>query len=175
MEHFINNEICVNSIRNVIDFYFHLKTLGYNIIVVSDIDDTILSTKIGQKLVEQDIKILIEDVYNFNPNNLVFLTARDHSLKKYTNNKLNSAKLHTKSNYILYNLLMSPYTNDGKPTKGDTFVNYFENGKGKSLLCETKKNYILFIDDSKEQIDSVKNVINNLSNINYTLFDYKFK
>jgi hypothetical protein len=173
MEYFINNEVRVNTINTVIDYYFYIKELGYNVIVVTDIDDTVLSTKIGQKLVEKNIKILIEDVYKSNPDNLVFLTARDYEYKRFTNNQLNRAKLHTKTTYVTYNLLMSPDDYIGKPTKGETFLKYFVNGKGSSLLSEPNKQYILFIDDLHEQIESVKEVINNL-NINYTLFHYKF-
>ena len=173
MENYINNEVRINTINAVIDYYFHIKEMGYNVIVVSDIDDTIFSTKIGQKLVEKNIKILIEDVYKSNPDNLIFLTARDYEYKRVTNNQLNSAKLHTKDKYITYNLLMSPDDYIGKPTKGETFLKYFVNGKGSSVLSEPNKHYILFIDDLQEQIESVKEVINNL-NIHYTLFHYKF-
>ncbi len=174
METHLNKISKVHSIDTIIDYYVYLKQMDYNIIVVCDIDDTILSSKIGQKFVEKNIKILIEDVYKCNPDNLIFLTAREFEYKRATNNQLNSAKMHHKTCYILYNLLMSPDDINGCPTKGETFLNYFVKGKGQSLLCETKKNYILFIDDLKEQIKSVENCITRLNNIDYILFHYCF-
>lgn len=174
MENYKNNIVRINSINNVIDIYFELVRNDYNVILVSDIDDTILSSKIGQKFVENNIKILIENVYNYNPDNLIFLTARDHNYKRKTNHHLNSAGMHKKDKYINYNIICSPDDYKGEPTKGDAFINYFEKGKGKELLKSDKKIWILFIDDLIEQILSVHNCIDKLKNINYTIFHYKY-
>lgn len=174
MENFMDKIVKTSSINNIIDIYFELVQNDYNIILVSDIDDTILSSKIGKKFVENNVKTLIEHVYNYNPDNLIFLTARDYDYKRKTNHQLNSARMHKKGKYIDYNIIFSPDNHKGEPTKGDAFIHYFENGKGKQLLKSDKKIWILFIDDLISQVLSVHSCINKLENINYTLFHYEF-
>lgn len=161
-----NKTIQITKICKVLDCVQELKQLGFNVILVTDIDDTILSTNIGQKLVENDVKDLITNIYITNPANLIFLTARDPEYKSKTNNQLNSAKLHPKGKYVQYNIICSHYI-DGKPTKGDSLVKYFTTKHVKS-----NNDWILFVDDALEQILHVQQHIPSL-NMNYTLFHYK--
>lgn len=172
MDKYKDNIVRINSIDTVIDVYFELVHNNYNVILVSDIDDTILSSKMGQKFVENNIKLLIDYVYSNNPDNLIFLTARDHTYKGKTNHHLNSASMHKKDKYIYYNIICSPYDYTGAPTKGVALINYFEKGKGKELLNSYNNIWILFIDDSIEQVLSVHNSIDQLKNIRYTIFHY---
>jgi hypothetical protein len=107
--------------NNIIDVYDNCKLLieeNKEILVFLDIDDTVLSTVIGQKLVDNNVKKLIELLYRYNPRCLYFLTARDSEYKRKTLNALNSAKLVHDDKFIQYNIIHSPYEN-GIATKGD--------------------------------------------------------
>jgi len=160
--------IKIAAISKVTEHIQELTQLGYNVILFTDIDDTILSTKIGQTLVEKDVKTLIGNVYYNNPSNLVFLTARDPDYKRNTNHHLNRAKLHSKGKYITYNIICSPYDN-GNPTKGESLVSYCK----KWISNSNSNNWIIFVDDAPEQISDVEQHINSLD-MNYTLFHYVF-
>jgi len=138
----------INEVKKLLD-------LDYNVIFISDIDDTILSTKIGKKFVEKEITYLIDLIYSLSPSNLIFLTAREPTLYKYTLNKLNSSGLLHKGKYIYYNLICSPCDLEGNVTKGETIFHYINNKKD-ILISLIKKNYIIFIDDLIENIVSVK-------------------
>lgn len=167
-----NKIIKINTIKNVIGLCESIIDFGFNLILVLDIDDTVLSSKIGKKFVEPEITNLVDLVYTFNPANLLFLTARDKSLQRYTSNKLNSSGLLHKEKYINYNIICSPYDDEGNPTKGLALIDYFENEKNKNILSNEKENWIIFVDDLMEQIESVSNHIDKI-NANYTLFHYK--
>ena len=170
MEHYKNIIVKIHSVNSVLDIYSELKRNDYEVILVSDIDDTILSSTVGKKFVENEIKILIEQIYLDNPDHLIFLTARDKSYKRKTNHHLNSASMHKKDKYINYNILCSPYDDKGNPTKGETFIEYFEN----ELIKTDKKIWFLFMDDSIDQIYSIYNCIEKLNNIQYTIFHYQY-
>lgn len=167
--------IKTNTVNNIVFLTEKLIKLNYNVILVLDIDDTVLSSKIGKKFVEKDICNLINIVYTINPANLIFLTARHPKLKSYTKNKLNSAKILHEGNYIDFNILCSPDDDNGIPTKGQTFFNYFNNGFGNLLLQNNnKENWLTFVDDLFEQIDSVNQFVGLIFK-NYTLFHYVYK
>ena len=152
MEHdYTNKSVKINSIDRVIDFCTKLINLDYNVILVADIDDTVLSSKIGQKFVEKNITILADMIYSLNSNNLIFLTARDHDLKRKTLNSLNSSGLLHKGKYIKYNIIHSPYEKNNS-TKGQTLLKYFSDGNGQIILSDIKPNWIIFIDDLDEQV-----------------------
>lgn len=168
-----NQVIKINTISHVINLASYLINQDYNVILVLDIDDTVLSTQIGKKFVEKDICKLCDLVYTLNPSNLIFLTARDTSLLGFTRNKLNSSKLLHKNKYINYNVICSPYDIQGNPTKGQTLLKYFDKGLGANTLAKEKNNWIIFVDDLVEQIDSVNTHINKLC-CQYTLFHYKY-
>jgi hypothetical protein len=168
-----NQIIKTNTISNIIKLTEQLIELDYNVIMILDIDDTVLSSKIGQKFVEKDISKLVDMVYTINPLNLIFLTARDSQMALYTRKKLNSVGLLHKGKFIDYNIICSPYDNEGNPTKGQTLFNYFDKGFGKTIFDKEKNNWIIFIDDLEEQIDSVNKHINQICP-NYTLFHYKY-
>lgn len=170
---YTNQIIKTNTISNVIELTEYLITMNYNVIIILDIDDTVLSSELGKKFVEKDICKLADIIYSFNPLHLIFLTARDTNLASYTIKKLNSSKLLHKGKFINYNVICSPYDNQGNPTKGKTLFNYFDKGFGKTLLLEEKPNWIIFVDDLQEQIDSVNKYINQICP-NYTLFYYKY-
>jgi hypothetical protein len=168
-----NKIIKTNTISNVIILTNFLIEMNYNVIMILDIDDTVLSSKQGQKFVEKDICKLADIIYTTNSSNLIFLTARDPSLALYTRKKLNSSGLLHKGKFIDYNVICSPYDDTGNPTKGLTIFNYFDKGFGKLILSSTKPNWIIFVDDLQEQIESVNQYINKISS-NYTLFHYKY-
>lgn len=170
---YTNQIIKTNTILNVIKLTEQLIGMNYNVIMVLDIDDTVLSSQIGKKFVEKDICTLSNLIYTSNPSNLIFLTARDSNLVIYSRKKLNSVGLLHQGKFINYNIICSPYDNNGNPTKGQTLFNYFDKGFGKTLLVKEKKNWIIFVDDLQEQIESVNQYINNIC-CNYTLFHYKY-
>lgn len=168
-----NQIIKTNTISNIIKLTEQLIELDYNVIMILDIDDTILSSKIGQKFVEKDICKLVDIIYTINPLNLIFLTARDSQMALYTRKKLNSVGLLHKGDFINYNVICSPYDNQGNPTKGQTLFNYFDKGFGKIIFAKEKENWIIFVDDLEEQIDSVNTYIEQICS-NFTLFHYKY-
>lgn len=168
-----NQIIKTNTVSNIIKLTEQLIGLDYNVIMVLDIDDTVLSSNIGRKLVEKDICKLADIIYTSNPSNLIFLTARDYELAMYSRKKLNSVGLLHKGKFINYNVICSPYDEQGNPTKGQTMFNYFDKGFGKTLLVKEKQNWIIFVDDLQEQIDSVNQFIDKICP-NYTLFYYKY-
>jgi hypothetical protein len=171
---FFKNQIKkTNLISDVTKLYENLLELNYNPILVLDIDGVVLSEKYGKILVEQDITKLIDITYSYNPNNLIFLTAREVRLADYTRKKLNKAKLLHKGKFINYNIICSPCNNDGNPTKGLTLYNYMKKGIGQTFLSNNKENWIIFVDDLQEQINSVNSYINKFD-CNYTLFHYEY-
>lgn len=172
---YIDNIVKSNTIRDVIELYNNLIEQNYNVILVLDVDDTVLSSTYGRNFVEKDICLLTDLVYSSNPVNLLFLTARDKCLARYTSNQLNKSGLLHKGKYIEYNVLCSPYNDDGESTKGIKLVDYFTNGSGKNILCVNKKNWIIFVDDLMEHINSVQKHIQNINNTNYTLIHYRYK
>lgn len=174
-----NKIIKLNVIQDVIELYIKLVNQNYNIILVLDIDDTVISSSYGQKFVEKEICSLVDLVYSSNPNNLIFLTSRDKSLKKYTLNQLNKIGLLHKNAYINYNIICSPCDEDGNSTKGVELTKYLIAYNDK-IFSSDKKNYIIFVDDLMEHINSVKKsleefIVNNNNFIDYTLIYYKYK
>jgi len=175
---YINTIIKSNIICDVIELYNNLIDQNYNVIMVLDIDDTVLSSTYGKKFVEKDICLLADLVYSSNPSNLLFLTARDKSLTCYTINQLNKSGLLHKEKYINYNVLCSPYDDvngESISTKGKKLYDYFTYYSGKNILCCDKKNWIIFVDDLMEHIISVQKYIQNINSVNYTLIHYKYK
>lgn len=168
-----NQIIKSNTILDVIKLTKQLIELNYNVIMVLDIDDTVLSSQIGRKFVEKDICVLADIIYTSNPSNLIFLTARNSDLALYTRKKLNSVGLLHKGKFINYNVICSPYDENGNPTKGQTIFNFFHKGLGKTLMIKEKLNWIIFVDDLQEQIESVNYFIDKIG-CNYTLFHYKY-
>lgn len=162
-----NNILVVDNINYIIDYYISLKNLNHDIIIVSDIDNTILSEKIGQTFVENNIKKLCKMVYDDNPNNLIFLTAREYCLKRKTINKLNAVKLIRTGYYKEYNVICSPDDINNNETKGQTLVDYINS----SRIIINENSWIIFIDDLIEQIENVNLHLKKL-NIKYTLFHY---
>ena len=134
LDTYINKIIKIKFISDVIKFTEYLIELNYDVIMILDIDDTVLSSKIGQKFVEKDICKLVDVIYTQNHENLIFLTARDVNLIFYTVKKLNSVGLLHKGKFINYNVICSPFDNNGLPTKGKTFFDYFSKGYGKNLI-----------------------------------------
>jgi hypothetical protein len=137
---YINNVIKSNTIRDVIELYDNLIDQNYNVIMVLDVDDTVLSSTYGKNFVEKDICLLVDLIYSSNPDNLLFLTDRDKCLARYTINQLNKSRLLHKEKYINYNVICSPYDDvNGESTKGTRLTEYFINGLGKNILCGDKK------------------------------------
>ncbi len=166
----LENEIINTS--NIMDVYEHCKCLldnNINVLLFLDIDDTVLSSKHGEKFLDKNITKLVNIVYQYNPNNLFFLTARDYEYKKKTINQLNGAKLVHDNKYIHYNVIHSPYNYENAmpiATKGNTLTKF--------IIRFQQPSWIIFVDDAVEQIESVYNSLNNepMSHFNYTLYHY---
>jgi hydroxymethylpyrimidine pyrophosphatase-like HAD family hydrolase len=170
----------MNSIiksNNILDIYENCKHLidnNCNVLIFLDIDDTVLSSKIGVKFVDKNIKLLINLIYNHDARKLFFLTARDYDLKRKTLNYLNHAKMVHNGKYIYYNVIHSPYkmvNNMFLPTKGETLIHFLDNT---TLLSNDKLNYIIFVDDDIEQINCVNESLTKYqsTHLNYQLYHY---
>lgn len=172
LDEYKNNVTQVRSITKVIDIYNKIIKEDYNVIFVSDIDDTIITTETKKKFVEPEVTNLFRQIYFNNNENLIFLTARDKDLKSYTRNELNNIGLIHDSKYIFYNIICSPYDDSGVATKGYELEKYFE--KNPKHFSTNKPNWLIFLDDQLDQIYSVfKNCkIYTDKNINYTLLHY---
>ncbi len=155
----MNSIQTVKTVNQIIKLYEHIVTEGFSPIVFCDIDDTVLASSIGIKFVDPKICQFIDLVYSSNPDNLVFLTAREPNLKKHTINQLNRSGLLKKGKYIFYNVIHAPYSNNGLATKGEVMVSYLDLNPSKTY------DWVIFIDDSYEQIESVYKHIQNLKNI----------
>ena len=172
---YTNSIIKTNTIQDVIELYNNLVNQDYNVLLVLDVDDTVLSSTYGRNFVEKDICLLVDLVYSSNPSNLLFLTARDKCLTRYTSNQLNKSGLLHKGKYIDYNVLCSPCDSDGNSTKGARLTDYFTNSLGKNIMSVKKKNWIIFVDDLMEHINSVQKHIQNINELDYTLIHYMYK
>jgi hypothetical protein len=141
----------INSLLDVINEFNKLS----NVLMVLDIDGVTLSNKFGEIFVDPYITELISLSYN----NLIFLTARDKSLKNYSKNQLNKAGL---INTNFNDIICSPDDNNGNSTKGEALLKY-------SKL----KNYdhIIFVDDSKQHAQDVFYTLTN-KDIKNTVFYY---
>jgi hypothetical protein len=180
----ISSNMYIRSINEAIDLVNNLlstkckfeanqnKNESNHVILFLDIDGTIFSPHIGKKFVENEICILADLVYSYNSNNLIFLTARDQTLKSYTKNQLNKSGLLHKGSYIDYNIICSPYDDEGNSTKGEYLVNYIKSNE----LDKINNLHIIFIDDQYEHIESVSFNINKyLPNVNFKSIHYKHK
>ena len=178
----MNNITKITSINQAIELSNTIKQ-NYDIILFLDIDDTVLSPYIGKKFVEDEICQLVDLIYSIEPNNLIFLTARDHDLKSYTKNQLNKSGLLHKGKYIDYNIICSPYDDNGNSTKGQSLTTCIESkylfGVEKNENNQqSKKNWIMFIDDQYEHIESANKELEKLNGklidkINYVLMHYQ--
>lgn len=157
--------IKTSDILNVYDLYTKLIENNTNVLLVLDIDDTILSSQIGKTFVDNNVKILVNKCYDISENNLLFLTARNKSLNRYTKNKLNSCGLLHKGKYINYNIICSPHDEDGNSTKGKALIEY--------LKHKDNIQHIIFVDNEKDNIDSVYIELSETI-YKFTLFYYKF-
>ena len=75
--------------NNILEIYELCKNLidnNNNVLIFLDIDDTVLSSKIGVKFVDKNITQLINLIYSHDSRKLFFLTARDYDLKRKTLN-----------------------------------------------------------------------------------------
>lgn len=177
---FINMSLVAKT-HNILDVYAHCKELlenpNHQVLVFLDIDDTVLSSQLGVKFVDKHVPKLVDLVYRHNPRNLFFLTARDSEYKRKTLNHLNRAKLVHTGKYVQYNVLHSPYhhpdTGGCVATKGETLVKFLtSNGAG--LLAEDKVNWVVFVDDEPDQIESVHTHLTNAAHLSvqYALYHY---
>jgi hydroxymethylpyrimidine pyrophosphatase-like HAD family hydrolase len=158
--------------NNILDVYKLCKQLIHNneyILLYIDIDDTILSSEIGIRIIDPNIKLLIELIYDYKHDNLLFLTAREHEYKDKTIQELNRANLLPKEKYINYNVICSPYDKDFNPTKGNTMQQHIN-----KFHTKTPPKWIIFVDDDIDQINDVSNYLKYTS-FNYTLFHYQPK
>lgn len=150
--------IRIDGLSPVIEKYNEIiKTK--KVLLILDIDDVTLSSKIGQKLVDEKIKKLVDISFD---NGLLFLTARCKSMQSYTMNQLNRAGLIHRGEYIKYKIIFSPEDEDGTITKGHSAIKY---------LHGTDYNYVIFVDDLYPNCEDVKT---NLSgdNIEFTIYHF---
>lgn len=134
-----------NSIQKIYSDVL-VKEKDNTVILVLDIDDTVLSSKIGQKFVEKDITILANHIYRKNPQNLWFLTSRNCNIKRKTMNQLNRSGLIHDQKYIFYNIVCSENDN---PNKGKMFM--------KSIYDQ--HNFYIIVDDDLEQVQKIQEVL----------------
>jgi len=125
------------------------------VLLILDIDDTILSTRPNQTLVEPAIRDLFDLVYQNNHLcKYIFCTARHSSYRKLTLNQLNHAKLLHLGTYINYVVLHSPYvrlsSSEPQPTKGNAILSYL---RGANIDPITT--HIIIVDDDDEQIHHI--------------------
>lgn len=122
------------------------------ILLILDIDDTVLSSCPGQRLVEPHIRYLLELAHT-NPHlcKYLFCTARDATHRKLTLDQLNHAKLIHVGDFIPYKVLHSPYvTVSGptpRPTKGNALLSYLRGAE-----IDPEAIHIVVVDDDNEQI-----------------------
>ncbi len=163
----VNKKIIrTNKIKTIQNVYNELiKT--QEVILVLDIDDVVLSSSCYKVFTENDITKLVSNAYYLNSNNLIFLTSRLQSMEKYTLDQFNEVKLIDSNKYINYNIIFAELDSEGNSTKGPTFAQYIR--KNFRIKSNT---WIIFVDDLKSNIDSVKNSLEEF-NLNYTLFHYK--
>ncbi len=175
--------IRITKIKEVLQIYNELIKTN-NVIVVLDIDDVVFSSKYYKVFTDDHICKLATYVYNLKPKNLIFLTSRLKTTQNYTQEQLNHHKLIKSSsdNPIKFNIIFAECDQSGKSTKGPNLISYLQ----KNNLVKTKT-WIIFIDDLIENINSVKNSLDQLNltnqtnqtnqtnptNISYTLFHYK--
>ena len=158
------------QISAITEFAIDKKEKGYNVIVVLDIDDTVLSSENRRKFVDKKILQLIEFADNISFDNLWFLTARDYELKRKTQNSLNSAKLLHKGGYIAYHVVHSPYYY-GQPTKGTTLTQELIPRVEKLTFKNNENNWYIIVDDDLSQINDMHEHMS-FHKYNYTLFHY---
>jgi hypothetical protein len=149
----------------------NIYQLGYNPILILDIDDTVLSSQYGKKLVDKDVVHLIRFIDNISSNNLWFLTARDYEYHRKTLHHLNHAKLLHKQEYILYNIMHSPHDCDDDPTKGETLINRLIPRIEISSPNQGEKNYYIIVDDDIEQVNNMLQQLV-LQDYSYSLFHF---
>ena len=163
------------EINDMLEVYHQCKELldqKQNILLFLDIDDTVLSSEIGKKVVDKNIRLLIELIYRQNPEHLFFLTARESDLNRKTLNQLNNAKLVHDGKFIRYKIIHSPYDKQNNvyvATKGKTLMRFLQSN---SLISDSDSIWIVFVDDDVQQIISVKQCLDELPNINYTLYHF---
>lgn len=159
-----------SSMQYILEHVEKIYTDGiYNPILILDIDDTVLSSMHGKKLVDPDVLPLIRFIDNISFDNLWFLTARDYEVHRKTLHHLNHAKLLHKGEYILYNVLHSPHDMDGKETKGHTLVEKLI-PRIEISTCGKNNHYIIVDDD----IDQVKHMLHHLSLQTYSFTMFHF-
>lgn len=139
----ISKIIKTDRIDDVLDYCKRLRNNNpkKEFILFLDIDDTVLSSSKNVRLVDSNIRNLISYVYDYNPNNLVFCTARNKDTAHVTQNQLCHSKLLHIGKRPYYNVLYSPYINvpfdiysltavsiaslgEFVPTKGKTIMDY---------------------------------------------------
>lgn len=144
------------------------------ILLILDIDDTVLASRDRQRLVDPQIRNLIKLAHD-NPTHCkyIFCTARESAHHKLTLNQLNHAKLLHLGTFIPYIVLHSPYVVFGsnpnpQPTKGHTILSYL---RGNDI--DPVNTHIVVVDDDDEQIDHIHDHLSKTEYAGkYTLWHY---
>lgn len=148
--------IKINSLEFVITHYKSIIE-SKKVLLILDVDDTTLSSKIGQKFVDIKIKELVDISFD---NNLLFLTARAKSLGRYTQNQLNRSHIISRGKYNNYKIICSPRDDEGNSTKGNSALLY--------LKCN-EFDYVIFVDDDPLECEDVKEKLTSI-NIEHTVY-----
>jgi hypothetical protein len=160
-----------SSMLNILELVKTLHTNHYNPILILDIDDTVLSSEHGKRFVDKNVLQLIQFIDSISFDNLWFLTARNEDLKRKTQNHLNHAKLLHKGQYIMYNVVHSPYNYLKEPTKGDTLLNYLI-PRIERITNDNEKNWYIIVDDDEEQVHNMMDYLLLHDNHQFTLFHF---
>jgi len=162
----MNNYNSVSGMLEINKFIEEIVENNYCPILILDIDDTCLSSQFGKKFVDENVCVLADYIYGISPNNLWFLTARNHEYKNKTQHNLNKSGLLHKGQYIKYNLIHSPYDESNKATKGKTLINSIMTN-----IPYNENNWYIIVDDDLEQIENMYDEMSK-QKYNYTLFHF---
>ena len=170
----------ISKIKTVHDLCSRLIQHGYNVILVLDIDDTVLCTRSDcRDMVEPAVAHLIRTVYANNPNHVIFLTARQPCTRELTLQQLNEAPLlddvpRRAAAHHHYQVVFSPPLFERKlvSTKGQALMRCVHPIMAHlKMTTPNKPTWVCFVDDQLDNIRSVQEWIPQLD-CNYTLFHY---
>jgi hypothetical protein len=158
-------------IQNVIAHCRELIEKQKTILLILDIDDTVLSTTAGQHLVEPQICELVKMVYDQTNAlaNIVFCTARPimPEVNKITLNQLARAKLLHLGTRIRYNVLYSPHDTQNNVTKHTTLLKYLA-----SRSLDVENTHVVVVDDCPTQVATIHTAMSRSTNYACTIWNY---
>lgn len=161
-------------ILRIVREIMQLKT--HQVLLVLDIDDTIIyGCMMEPTIVESEIKHLMEEVTDEDPNHLVFLTARQEATEDWTQGQLRDSGVVPDNIAFPYNVVYAPPDENGRSTKGEVFaelvVPYIEERKRE--LPDSKPIWICFLDDQYSNLASMYDALTpHADKCEFSLFYY---